>query len=88
MNLYTTMTVLPDAVTLTHISNLAAALCAAFTVLGAAFGISRIGTSAMEAIARQPESAKDIQSNMIVAAALIEGVAFFSLVIAFLILFV
>ena len=70
------MTVLLDAVTLTHISNLAAALCAAFTVLGAAFGIGRIGSSAMEAIVRQPESAKDIQSNMIVAAALIEGLRF------------
>jgi len=70
------------------LSKFAAGFGAALTVLAAAIGIGKIGSNAMEAIARQPESAKDIQSNMIVAAALIEGVAFFALVVAFLILFV
>jgi F-type H+-transporting ATPase subunit c len=51
-------------------------------------GIGRIGGGAVEAIARQPEAAGDIRSNMIVSAALIEGVAFFAIVICLLILFV
>ncbi|MDA3867134.1 MAG: ATP synthase F0 subunit C [Salinivirgaceae bacterium] len=65
-----------------------AALGAAIAVIGAAFGIGTIGGKAMEAIARQPEAANDIRSNMIVAAALIEGVAFFAIAVSFLILFV
>jgi len=56
--------------------------------IGAGIGIGRIGGSAVEAIARQPEAVGDIRSNMIVAAALIEGVAFFAIVICFLIIFV
>ncbi|MBN1181017.1 MAG: ATP synthase F0 subunit C [Bacteroidales bacterium] len=65
-----------------------AALGAGITALAAAIGIGRIGATAMEAIARQPEAAGDIRSNMIVAAALIEGVAFFAVVVCLLILFV
>jgi F-type H+-transporting ATPase subunit c len=65
-----------------------AALGAAIAVIGAAFGIGTIGGKAMEAIARQPEAANDIRSNMIVAAALIGGVAFFAIAVSFLILFV
>ena len=51
------------------------------TVIGAALGIGKIGQSAMEGIARQPEAAGDIRMNMIIAAALIEGVALFSVVV-------
>ncbi len=69
------------------LGNMGAALGASITVVGAAFGIGRIGSSAMEAIARQPEAAGDIRSNMIVAAALIEGAAFFAIVVCMLILF-
>ena len=69
------------------LGNMGAALGAGITVVGAAFGIGRIGSSAMEAIARQPEAAGDIRSNMIVAAALIEGAAFFAIVVCMLILF-
>jgi F-type H+-transporting ATPase subunit c len=69
------------------ISNIAAALGAAISLLGASYGISRIGVAALEAIARQPEAAGDVRSNMIVAAALIEGVAFFAIVVCLLILF-
>ena len=54
------------------------------TVLGGALGIGRIGGSAMEGIARQPEAAGEISKNMIIAAALIEGFTFFSLILAFL----
>jgi len=65
-----------------------AGLGAGIAVIGAGLGIGRIGGSALEAIARQPESTGDIRSNMIVAAALIEGVAFFAIVLCLLILFV
>ena len=65
-----------------------AAIGAGITALAAGLGIGRIGSTAMEAIARQPEAAGDIRSNMIVAAALIEGVAFFAVVVCLLILFV
>lgn len=67
---------------------LGAAIGAGITALGAGLGIGRIGATAMEAIARQPEAAGDIRSNMIVSAALIEGVAFFAVVVCLLILFV
>lgn len=70
------------------IAKAAAGFGAAIAALAAAMGIGRIGSSAMESIARQPEAAGDIRSNMIVAAALIEGVAFFAIVVCFLILFV
>ena len=65
-----------------------AALGAGIAAVAAGIGIGRIGGSAMEAIARQPESTGDIRANMIVAAALIEGVAFFAIVLCLLILFV
>ena len=50
-------------------------------------GIGKIGAAAMEAIARQPESAGDIRSNMIVIAALVEGVALFAVIVCILSLF-
>lgn len=64
-----------------------AAIGAAIVVLGAAFGIGKIGSSAMDSIARQPEAADKIRTNMIVVAALIEGVALFAIVVCFLVLF-
>ncbi len=60
---------------------LAPAFGAAFTALAAAFGISRIGAAAVEAIGRQPEAAGDIRTNMIISAALIEGVSLFAVVV-------
>ncbi|EPT34309.1 ATP synthase F0, C subunit [Bacteroidetes bacterium oral taxon 272 str. F0290] len=60
------------------------ALGAGITAIGAGLGIGKIGGSAMEAIARQPESASDIRMNMIIIAALIEGVALFAIVVCFL----
>ena len=64
-----------------------AGIGAALAVIGAGYGIGKIGSSAMDAIARQPEAAGDVRSSMIVAAALIEGVSFFALALCFLILF-
>ena len=61
-----------------------AAIGAAIAVIGAALGIGKIGSSAMEAIARQPEAAGDIRMSMIIIAALIEGVALFAIVVCFL----
>ena len=59
-----------------------AAVGAGLAVIGAGLGIGRIGGSAMEAIARQPEAATKIQLAMIISAALIEGVALFAVVVA------
>ncbi|MCT4562015.1 MAG: ATP synthase F0 subunit C [Crocinitomicaceae bacterium] len=61
-----------------------AAIGAGLAVLGAALGIGRIGGSAMDAIARQPEASGKIQTAMIIAAALIEGVALFGVVVGLL----
>lgn len=65
-----------------------AGIGAGIVAIGAGLGIGKIGSSAMEAIARQPESAGDIRSNMIVIAALIEGVALFAVVVCLLAMFV
>ncbi|HMT66708.1 MAG TPA: ATP synthase F0 subunit C [Bacteroidales bacterium] len=55
---------------------------AGLAVIGAGLGIGRIGGSAMDAIARQPEAYSKIQAAMIIAAALIEGAALFAIVVA------
>ncbi len=54
---------------------------AALTIVGAGWGIGKIGASAVESMARQPEVAGQIQTAMIIAAALIEGVTFFALIV-------
>ena len=69
------------------LAQLGAGLGAGLAAIGAAIGIGRIGGNAMEAIARQPEATGDIRSNMIVIAALIEGVAFFAVIVCLLVLF-
>ncbi len=55
------------------------ALGAGLVVIGAGIGIGKIGGSAMEAIARQPEATGKIQTAMLIAAALIEGIGFAAL---------
>ncbi len=67
---------------------LGASLGAAIAAIGAGIGIGKIGAAAMEAIARQPQAAGDIRSNMIVIAALVEGVALFAVIVCVLALFV
>ncbi|MDO9260731.1 MAG: ATP synthase F0 subunit C [Flavobacteriaceae bacterium] len=59
-----------------------AGIGAGLAAIGAGIGIGKIGGSAMDAIARQPEAASKIQTAMIIAAALIEGVALFAVVVA------
>jgi F-type H+-transporting ATPase subunit c len=59
-----------------------ASIGAGLAVIGAGLGIGRIGGSAMDAIARQPEAAGKVQLAMIISAALIEGVALFAVVVA------
>lgn len=63
------------------LANVGAAFGAAIAAIAAGLGIGRIGGTAMEAIARQPEAAGDIRTNMIISAALIEGVALFAVVV-------
>ncbi|UCH64947.1 MAG: ATP synthase F0 subunit C [Ignavibacterium sp.] len=63
---------------------LAAGLGAGLVVIGGGLGIGKLAASAMEAIGRQPEAGDSIRTSMIIAAALIEGLAFFGLVICIL----
>ena len=57
---------------------------AGLIIIGAGYGISKIGSCAVESMARQPEVADSIQTAMIIAAALIEGVTFFGLIVCLL----
>ena len=66
------------------LAKLGAAVGAGLAAIGAGIGIGKIGGSAMDAIARQPEAASEIRMNMIIIAALVEGVALFAVVVAFL----
>lgn len=70
------------------LAQMGAALGAGIAAIGAGMGIGKIGSSAMEAIARQPEAAGDIRSSMIVIAALVEGVALFAVIVSALALFI
>jgi F-type H+-transporting ATPase subunit c len=63
---------------------LGGAFGAGLIILGAGFGIGRIGSSAVESMARQPEVATNIQTAMIISAALIEGATFFGLIVCML----
>ena len=64
--------------------NLGAALGAGLVIIGASLGIGRIGGQAVESMSRQPEVAGNIQTAMIIAAALIEGATFFALIVCML----
>lgn len=57
---------------------------AGMVLLGAGYGIGKIGSSAVESMARQPEVAGNIQTGMLIAAALIEGATFFALIVCLL----
>jgi F-type H+-transporting ATPase subunit c len=63
-----------------------AGMGAGLAAIGAGIGIGQIGGSALEAMARQPEAIGDIRANMIVAAALVEGAAFFGIVVCLLVI--
>ena len=81
------LSVLLQAAAGAAIGKLGAAIGAGLAVIGAGLGIGKIGGSAMEAIARQPEASGDIRMNMIIAAALIEGVALLAVVFCLFVFF-
>ena len=83
-----TTILLQVAADLTPLAKMGAGIGAGIAAIGAGIGIGQIGRGAVESIARQPEAVGDIRTNMIIAAALIEGVAFFAIVISMLALFV
>lgn len=68
----------------TAIGKAAAVLGAALAAFAGAFGISKIGKSAMESIARQPESAGNLRSSLIIAAGMVEGAALFAIIVCLL----
>ena len=78
------LTILLQVAAELSLGKLGAALGAGLAAIGAGIGIGKIGGSAMEAIARQPEASNDIRTNMIIIAALVEGVALFAVVGCFL----
>ena len=71
----------PAASTINYPFGNTQALAVAFIIMGAAMGIGGLTKSAVESMARQPETAANIQTAMIISAALIEGVTFFALII-------
>lgn len=77
--------VVQAVIDLAPLAQLGAALAAGIVTIGAGLGIGRIGSSTLEATARQPEIAGNAQTSMIISAALIEGVSFFALVVCLLI---
>ena len=72
-------------VDLAPLAKLGAGLAASIATIGAALGISKIGSSALESMARQPETAGNIQTSMILAAAFVEGVSLFAVVVCLLV---
>ena len=73
-----------SALTTDGARKLGGALGVGLVIIGAGIGIGRIGGSAVESIARQPEAGGQISTAMIITAALIEGAALFALVIDYL----
>lgn len=69
-------------------ANAGGAIGAGIAAIGAGIGIGQIGRGAVESIARQPEATNDIRANMILTAALIEGVALFAVIAGILAMFV
>ncbi len=78
------LSIILQAVVDLALGKVGAAIGAGLAVIGAAFGIGKIGSSAMEAIARQPEAANNIRTSMIIAAALIEGATLFAVIVCVL----
>lgn len=66
--------------------SIGAGLGAAFTIIGAGLGFGRIGSAALESMARQPETAARIQTAMIIIGALLEGVTFLALIVCILLI--
>lgn len=79
--LLSTLAVLLQAAGGVGLAKLGAALGAGLAAIGAGIGIGKIGGQAMDGIARQPEASGDLRTTMIIAAALVEGVALFAVVV-------
>ena len=75
---------LMNVILLEATANAGGAIGAGLAALGAGIGIGQIGKGAVESIARQPEASNDIRANMILTAALVEGVALFGVIVGFL----
>lgn len=69
-------------------ANAGGAIGAGLGAIGSGIGIGQIGKGAVEAIARQPEASNDIRANMILTAALVEGVALFAVIVGILAMFI
>jgi hypothetical protein len=78
------LTLLLQAVSGAVLGKAAAVLGAALAAFAAGYGIGKIGSSSMEAIARQPESAGDVRNSMIIVAGMIEGAALFAIIVCLL----
>ena len=78
------LTILLQVAAEVSLGKLGAALGAGLAAIGGGIGIGKISGSSMEASARQPEASNDIRTNMIIIAALVEGVALFAVVVCFL----
>ena len=78
------MTILLQAVAGAALGKVSAAFGAALAAFAAGYGIGKLGTSAMEAMARQPEVAGDIRSNLIVVAGMVEGACLFAIIVCLL----
>lgn len=81
-------TLILEAAAAAGLAKFGAGLGAGIATIGAGLGIGKIGGSAMDAIARQPEAAGTIRSNMILTAAFVEGVALFAVVVCALCVFI
>ena len=77
-------TLLLQAATGAALGKIGAAIGAGLVAIGAGLGIGKIGASAMESMARQPEMAGNIRTSMLIIAALIEGVAMFAVIVCFI----
>jgi len=81
------LTLLLQAVAAASLGKMGAAIGAGIAAFGAGVGIGKIGESAMTAIARQPEASGNIRTNMLIIAAMVEGAAFFAMIVCLLIVF-
>lgn len=78
------LTILLQAVAGAALGKVGAAIGAALAAFAAGYGIGKVGTAAMEAIARQPESSGDVRSSMIIVAGMIEGAALLGIIVCLL----
>ncbi|HEY9262050.1 ATP synthase F0 subunit C [Chitinophaga sp.] len=74
------LSILLQAAAASGLAKAGGAVGAGIAAIAAGIGVGNIGKAALESIARQPEAANDIRANMILAAALVEGVALFGVI--------